>query len=134
MNNETSIWNGYPVYGDASELDSIVESKGLINLDKNDVVSVLAAEGDNIVVTGISTSLKDAYNQAVSNLPCEISAINAMLMNLMVCKKPVLMTDMPQFGPVVEGIRSPADFLWGVTSDESLDDSYKVVLVASVKA
>lgn len=134
MNNEISIWNGYPIYGDIKELDSIVESTGIINLDKNDIVSVLSAEGDNIVVTGISTSLKDAYNQAVSNLPCEISSINAMLMNLSVCKKPVLMADMPKFGHLVEGMRSPADFLWGVTSDESLGESYKVVLVASAKA
>ena len=32
MNNEISIWNGYPVHGDIQELDRIVESEGLITL------------------------------------------------------------------------------------------------------
>ncbi|MDE6071656.1 MAG: hypothetical protein K2G53_03790 [Muribaculaceae bacterium] len=29
MNNEISIWNGYPAHGDIQELDRIVESEGL---------------------------------------------------------------------------------------------------------
>ena len=27
MNNEISIWNGYPVHGDIKELDCIIESE-----------------------------------------------------------------------------------------------------------
>ena len=67
MTTEHSNWNGYDVYGDIAELDAIVESTGFINLDKDDVIGVLSAEGENCVTTGMdnlidNSPLKNQHN------------------------------------------------------------------------
>ena len=41
MNTKLSDWNGFAVHGDIKELDKIIESGGLISLDKNDVIQTL---------------------------------------------------------------------------------------------
>ena len=49
MNTEISTWGGYAVHGDVKELDRIVESTGLINLDKEDIIKVLSSDGEIFV-------------------------------------------------------------------------------------
>lgn len=58
MTTEHSNWNVYDVYGDIRELDTIVKSTGFINLDKEDVVGVLSADGENCVTIGTDNTLK----------------------------------------------------------------------------
>lgn len=52
MITQYETWNGYAVHGDVKELDAIVESTGFIELDKEDVVSILSADGENCVISG----------------------------------------------------------------------------------
>jgi len=39
MEQNISQWNGFAIHGDVKELDRIVESKGSINLDKDDIIA-----------------------------------------------------------------------------------------------
>ena len=81
MDIEHSNWNGYDVYGDIKELDAIVESNGFINLDKDDVVEVLSAEGENYVTTGIDNQIDDAFTKAINGLPYSIDKITSLLIS-----------------------------------------------------
>ncbi len=79
MNNGITIWNGYPVHGDIKELDRIIESEGLITLDKDDVVNVLSAEGESHVTSGVNFKLGEAFNEAVNALPCKVDKVEELL-------------------------------------------------------
>lgn len=107
MNNGISIWNGYPVHGDIKELDRIIESEGLITLDKDDVVNVLSAEGESHVASGVNFKLGEAFNEAVNALPCKVDKVEELLIDF-------------RFGnrqPEMSGLSSITDTLSEVNPD-----------------
>jgi len=68
MNNKAT-WNGYAVQGDVKELEQITGSKGFVNLDKDDIIAMLSADGENYVVTANAGKIEDAFNAALANIP-----------------------------------------------------------------
>ncbi len=44
------------------------------------------------------------------------------------------MSELSSITNTLSGINPDINIMWGITSDESLGDSYKVVLIASEKA
>ncbi len=134
MNNGISIWNGYPVHGDIEELDRIVESEGFINLDKDDVITVLSAEGESTVTSGVNIKLGEAFNKAVNALPCKVDKVEELLIDLRFGNKQPEMSELSSITDTLSEVNPDINIMWGISSDESLGDSYKVVLVASVKA
>ena len=134
MNNEISIWNGYPVHGEIKELDRIIESEGLITLDKDDVVNVLSAEGESHVTSGVNSKLGEAFNEAVNALPCKVDKVEELLIDFRFGNRQPDMSEFSSITDSLSGANPDINIMWGITSDESLGDSYKLVLVASVKA
>ena len=133
MNKEQSIWNGYTVHGDVGALDLIAEGTGMVNLDKEDIIRVLSDGGENYVTTGVSNNISNAFSEAVDNLPCKIDKVNKMLVNFRCGVKPPAVTDLTAISASLSEAGPDLEFAWSLSSDESLGDSYKVVLVASVK-
>ena len=76
MITQYETWNGYAVHGDVKELDAIVESTGFIELDKEDVVSILSADGENCVISGTGNEMDEAFNNAIDSLPSSIDKVN----------------------------------------------------------
>ena len=134
MNNGITIWNGYPVHGEIKELDRIIESEGLITLDKDDVVNVLSAEGESHVTSGVNSKLGEAFNEAVNALPCKVDKVDELLVDFRFGNRQPDMSEFSSITDSLSGANPDINIMWGITSDESLGDSYKVVLVASVKA
>lgn len=134
MNNGISIWNGYPVHGDIKELDRIVESEGFINLDKDDVINVLSAEGESHVTSGVNFKLGEAFNEAVNALPCKVDKVEELLIDFRFGNMQPEMSGLSSITDTLSEVNPDINIMWGISSDESLGDSYKVVLVASVKA
>ncbi len=134
MNNGISTWNGYPVHGDIKELDRIIESEGLITLDKNDVVNVLSAEGESHVTSGVNSKLGEAFNEAVNSLPYKVDKVEELLIDFRFGNRQPKTSELSSITGKLSGINPDINIMWGISSDESLGDSYKVVLVASVKA
>ena len=134
MNNGISIWNGYPVHGDIKELDRIIKSEGLINLDKDDVVNVLSAEGESHVTSGVNSKLGEAFNEAVNSLPYKVDKVEELLIDFRFGNRQPKTSELSSITGKLSGINPDINIMWGISSDESLGDSYKVVLVASVKA
>lgn len=134
MNNEISIWNGYPVHGDIEELDRIIESEGLITLDKDDVVNVLSAEGESHVTSEVNANLAEAFNKAINSLPCNIDKVNSLLIDFRCGTRQPDMSVLSSITSSLSEAHEEIDVAWGMTSYDSLGESCKVVLVASVKA
>lgn len=134
MNNGITIWNGYPVHGDIKELDRIIESEGLITLDKDDIFNVLSAEGESHVISGVNSKLGEAFNEAVNALPCKVDKVEELLIDFRFGNRQPDMSEFSSITDSLSGANPDINIMWGITSDESLGDSYKVVLVASVKA
>lgn len=134
MNNGITIWNGYPVHGDIKELDRIIKSEGLINLDKDDVVNVLSAEGESHVTSGVNSKLGEAFNEAVNSLPYKVDKVEELLIDFRFGNRQPKTSELSSITGKLSGINPDINIMWGISSDESLGDSYKVVLVASVKA
>lgn len=134
MNNGITIWNGYPVHGDIKELDRIIESEGLITLDKDDVVSVLSTEGESYVTSGVDANLGEAFNEASNALPCKVDKVEELLIDFRFGNRQPKMPELSSITDTLSGANPDINIMWGISSDESLGDSYKVVLVASVKA
>lgn len=131
--NEISVWNGYPVLGDVKELDRIVESEGFINLDKDDIIAVLSAEGESYVTSGVNVNLGEAFNEAVNSLPRSIDKVNSLLIDFRCGTRQPNMTELSSISASLSETNEEIGVVWGMTSDESLGKSYKVVLLASVK-
>lgn len=126
--NNISTWDGYTVHGDVKELDFIAEAEGMINLDKDDIVSVLSSEGENWIAVGTGIDMGHAFNEAVNHLPCGIDKVDSLLIEFCYGTKGPIFSE---FSAVQTAL---ADAIWGYASDESLGESRKVILVASVKA
>ena len=130
MGNEISIWNGYQVYGNVAELDNIVEANGLIRLDKEDIINTLAKNGKNYVAVGIDSKITNAFNIALKDIPCKIEDIK----NLLICYQyGSLQPNAMELGNITSHLSAnpQINLKWGLTSDSSLGESYKVILVAS---
>lgn len=57
MNTKVLNWNGFDVHGDIKQLDHIVESSELINLDYDDILRVLSSDGENWIQLVAASSL-----------------------------------------------------------------------------
>lgn len=132
--NEISVWNGYPVHGDVKELDRIVESEGFINLEKDDIITVLSAAGESYVASGVNANLGEAFNEAVKKLPCEIDKVGTLLIEFRYGSKQPIMSEFTAIHIALCDACTNIEVVWGVASDKSLGESNKVVLLASVKA
>lgn len=130
--NKDSIWNGYTVHGDVSELDFIADAHGMINLDKDDIVSILSFTGENWIAVGIDTNIDHAFNDALNHLPCKIDKVNSLLIDFCYGSKQPVMSEFSSAISALSDANSDLNIIWGVSTDKSLGESCKIILVASV--
>ncbi len=131
MNTELSTWNGYAIHGDIKELDAIIVSTGYINLDKDDVIGVLSAEGENCVTTGTAPKIDEAFTNAINELPYSINKITSLLISFRCGNRQPNMAEISKIQSVLSKANSEIDVRWGITNDDSIGNSFKVILVAS---
>ena len=135
MNTETNEWNGYAINGNTAELDAIMTSHhGLLSLDKSDVESVLSCGGENWIVTEIGSDFATTFNDALKSLPCKINDVKSVLISFEFGSKQPIIAEMSSITAALSEANDDILIHWGMTPDSSLGESYKVVLVASVKA
>ena len=135
MTKEISEWNGYPVYGDIRELDRIANTDGFIHLDKEDIISVLSAEGENYLISSVNDSLVEAFSEALNSLPCKVDKLNNLMIYFRYGNKHLKMSELSSVkAKLSEAKPDDIDVIWGTSFDETLGYSCKVILLASVKA
>ena len=79
MNTTVSNWNGYNVYGDVNEIADLTDVKAFIKIDEEDVMSILSYDGANYVSADSSSTLDNAFNQALKNLGCPLEKVKDLL-------------------------------------------------------
>lgn len=131
MNSKLSNWNGYDVYGDITELDAIVESTRFINLDKDDVVGVLSAAGENYVTTGTDNHIDEAFTKAINELPYYINKMTSLLISFRCGNLQPNTADISKISSFLSDANPDMDVKWGIAKDDTLGDLFKVILVAS---
>lgn len=131
--NNTSIWNGYTVHGNVKELDFISEAEGMISLDKDDIAGVLSSEAENWIAGGTGADMGHAFNEAVNHLPCKIDKVNSLLIEFCYGSRQPVISEFSVAKSALSDANAALDIIWGVANNESLGESCKVILVASVK-
>lgn len=134
MNTEMFSWNGYSVHGDVKELDAIMETHDPINLDKDDIVCVLSSEGENWVTAASHARIDEAYSKAVLSLPFTIDKIHKVLIGFRFGLKKPSMADMSKVTFAISKLTKGVEIKWGMSSDETLGETFKVVLLVSAKS
>lgn len=130
MAGEFITYNGYHLYSEVTELDNIVEANGIIRLDKEDIINTLSEKGKNYIAVGIDSNITDAFNIALKDIPCKIENIK----NLLICYQcGSLKPNAMELGNTTSNLSANPEIniKWGISSDSSLGESYKVILVAS---
>lgn len=127
-------WNGYSVHGDVRELDAIMETNGPINLDKDDIVSVLSSEGENWVTAASDARIDEAYSKAVHSLPFTIDKIHKVLIDFRFGLNKPSMAEMSKVTFAISKLTKGVEIKWGMSSDETLGETFKVVLLASAES
>jgi len=131
MKENETIWNGYPIIGDTKELDFIVKSEGYINIEKDDVISSLSPIGNNYVASGRATTFSGAFKSAVGNLPTSLNKAKRLLIQFVCGTKQVKMAELSSVTEMLNEASSEMSLLWGIASDLSLEDDYKVIILFS---
>lgn len=133
-------YGDYAIIGDKSEIDTIINTPGHINIDVGDVERVLSKSSPNYVTTGYGegeNGLTDAFNQSLSKLPVSLSVVSSILFNIYVPKNNAitakLFDDFLKSESYCHSFESVEDLFWGVAIEESLGDEIKVTLIASSK-
>lgn len=126
-------WNGYAVHGEAKELDKIAESNGLIPLGKEDIIEVLSAEGENYVVAATASKISEVFSIAIKQLPCGMDKVNHLLIDFICGSKQPEVADLTAITSSLAEASADISVKWGIASDESLGEDFRVILVASIK-
>lgn len=134
MDTILSNWNGYAVHGNVKELDFIADSVGFINLDEDDIISVLSSEGENWIAAGVGSDIDKALSEAITNLPCKINNICNLLIEFICGIRQPKMKELSVVQAALTDVNPDVKITWGLTSDESLGETCKAILVASAKS
>ena len=129
-----SIWSGFNVNGDVTEIEAIVSTPGLIALDRDDIVSVLEAEGESFVVTGTGVTLEAALDSALANVHVKRETITDLVIAVWCNDTKVPMTAFVAISEFISTLAPEINVTLGVFSDASLVGEYKVVLIGTAKS
>ena len=131
MDDKIIKWNGYPVHGDTSLLNYIVESEGFINLDKDDIVNTLSNTGYNYVASGQAANLSEAFSDCLSKLSAHFHNASKILIQFICDSRQVELSELQQITTELSRINQDVSVLWGIAPDTSLGSDFKVIIVAS---
>lgn len=128
MNNKESVWVNLPVQGDVNELDAIINTPSLISLDQNDILKVLNAEGDSYIITATAGSLTKAMSSALEKMPLVNVTDMAIAIWRGTSQSPLSETSVNN---ALSELDPKIDVSWGMFTDSSLGNSYKVTIIAT---
>ena len=131
MEENKTIWNGYPIIGDTKELDFILTSEGYINVEMDDIISSLSLTGNNYVTSGIAVTLVDAFKSAVDKLPITLNKAKRLLIQFVCGTKHVAMAELSSVSEMLNEASNELSMLWGFATDLSLEENFKVIILLS---
>ncbi|GFI38450.1 MULTISPECIES: hypothetical protein [Bacteroidales] len=133
-------YGNYKIIGDTGEIDRIINTCGVINVDIIDITSTLSTEADNYVAVGYAEGegcIANAFKDAVGKLPAGMESISKMLSNIWISKGVEQQgNEMSALTDLIKCMSPDIDICWGFAWDESLEGQQaKATLIAvDVKA
>jgi cell division protein FtsZ len=118
-------------------ISDLITTPGLINLDFNDVKTVMSAGGDALMGTGLARgenrSIQAAQNAIRSPLLDDMSILGAkgVLVNISAGSDLTLFEVNDAVSVITEAVGSDAEIIWGTVLDDNLEDEMRVTVIAT---
>ena len=125
----------YQIIGNKKEIENIIVSSDIININLGHITSILSTTSPNYIVVGYGSDknrIAKAYLSAIEDLPLKTSKISKLLLYL---------SSSPTQSILVEEINNltihivKSDFngelVWGMGMDHTLNEEVKITIIAS---
>ena len=118
-------------------ISDLITTPGLINLDFNDVKTVMSAGGDALMGTGLARgenrSIQAAQNAIRSPLLDDMPIMGAkgVLVNISAGSDLTLFEVNDAVSVITEAVGSDAEIIWGTVLDDNLEDEIRVTVIAT---
>ena len=113
----------------------LIALPGLVGLDFADVKDVTSHAGEGRVGYGEASgenATVEAVKKALQSLKGKLSTSNGILINILGGVEKLSMMEVNEATTdVQEAVHEDAEIIWGVTSDDTLEDVIKVVILAT---
>lgn len=131
-------YENYMIIGDTAEIDKIISTCGIINIDIVDIESTLSKDAVNYVTIGSADGegcIANALKVAIGKLPIEIGNTSKILFNIWMPKNmPSIMNEKKIMTDYISSLSAYIDIIWGCAYDESLNGQQtKITLIAASK-
>lgn len=126
----TTIWNGHTVYGDAKEIDAVIAADGLISIEKPDVMSLFSDDGAVYVYTAKGSTLHEAIDKIRNSICTKDVGLTKLLIQVWAGKS----FKMSDITPIIELLSNPnsdIELTWGVCMEDNCSNEVKVTILAS---
>lgn len=128
-------YEDYKIIGDTGEIDKIIYTHGIINLDPTDVASTLSPEAANYLSVGTADgegAIAEAFTDAVGKLPIKPDSISKMLFQIWLPRN--ARYQLSELADMLRGMSADIDICWGIAYDELLAaQQARVTLLAAGK-
>ncbi len=128
----TTIWNGHTVYGDAKEIDAVISADGFISIEKTDVLSLFTGNGDVYVYTAKDSTLHEAIDKIRDSICIKEVGLTKLLIQIW-AGKGFKMSDLNSITELLSNSNSEIELTWGVCIDDSCFEDVKATVLASQK-
>lgn len=128
----TTIWNGYTVYGDAAEIDAVIAAEGFISIEKTDVLSLFTGNGDVYVYTTKDSTLHEAIDKIRNSICIKEVGLTKLFIQIW-AGKGFKMSDLNHITELLSNSNSEIELTWGVCIDDSCLEDVKATVLASQK-
>lgn len=126
----TTIWNGHTVYGDAKEIDAVIAADGLISIDESDVASMFTDGGVIYVYTSKGATLNEAIDIILNSIHIKQEDLSKLLIQVW-AGKGFKMSDINPIAELLSNSNSDIELTWGVCMEDNCSNEVKVTILAS---
>ena len=113
----------------------LIAVPGLVGLDFIDVKDVTSQAGEGCVGYGEASgenATVEAVKLAINSIKDKLKNAKGILLNILGSADSLSMMEVNEASTdIQEAVHEDAEIIWGVTSDETLDDTIKVVILAT---
>ena len=126
----TTIWNGHTVYGDAKEIDVVIAADGFISIEKSDVLSLFSGDGAVYVYTAKGSTLHEAIDKIRNSICTKDVGLTKLLIQVWAGKS-FKMSDINPIAELLSNSNSDIELTWGVCIDDNCLEDVKATVLAS---
>lgn len=110
----------------------LINVDGMVNLEIEDLKSLLQNPEQIFVGIGEGDSAKDSVTQTLKNIDSEISKCKSIILNMFGSSEKLSLPDISEATFILqEAAHSDAEIIWGVTAEEKLEKIQAVIMATN---